>query len=113
VDLRELDLAELRRRIAVVSQDIVLFRGSLADNVRYSAPHASRAQIVAAVRAAQLDELVATLPEASTVSSASAASSFRVARSSASRLPARCCKTRRYSCSTRRPRPWTRPPSAR
>lgn len=63
VDLRELDLAELRRRIAVVSQDIVLFRGSLADNVRYSAPHASRAQIVAAVRAAQLDELVATLPE--------------------------------------------------
>lgn len=63
VDLRELDLAGLRRRIAVVSQDIVLFRGSLADNVRYSAPHASRAQVVEAVRAAQLDELVATLPE--------------------------------------------------
>ncbi|HKT97205.1 MAG TPA: ABC transporter ATP-binding protein [Paraburkholderia sp.] len=63
VDLRELDLAGLRRRIAVVSQDIVLFRGSLADNVRYSTPHASHAQIVEAVRAAQLDELVATLPE--------------------------------------------------
>ncbi|WP_322092948.1 ABC transporter ATP-binding protein [Paraburkholderia bannensis] len=63
VDLRDLHLDELRRRVAVVSQDIVLFRGSLADNVRYSAPHASREQIALAVHAAQLDSLVATLPE--------------------------------------------------
>lgn len=38
VDLRELDLLALRRRIAVVSQDIVLFRGTLAENLAYSAP---------------------------------------------------------------------------
>ncbi|NIE65435.1 ABC transporter ATP-binding protein [Burkholderia sp. Ax-1719] len=63
VDLRDLPLDDLRRRVAVVSQDIVLFRGSLADNVRYSAPHASREQIALAVHAAQLDSLVATLPE--------------------------------------------------
>ncbi|WP_321955189.1 ABC transporter ATP-binding protein [Paraburkholderia bannensis] len=63
VDLRDLHLDELRRRVAVVSQDIVLFRGTLADNVRYSAPHASREQIALAVHAAQLDSLVATLPE--------------------------------------------------
>ncbi|WP_321887024.1 ABC transporter ATP-binding protein [Paraburkholderia bannensis] len=63
VDLRDLHLDELRRRVAVVSQDIVLFRGSLADNVRYSAPHASREQVALAVHAAQLDSLVATLPE--------------------------------------------------
>lgn len=63
VDLRDLHLDDLRRRVAVVSQDIVLFRGSLADNVRYSAPHASREQIALAVHAAQLDSLVATLPE--------------------------------------------------
>ncbi|WP_027819783.1 ABC transporter ATP-binding protein [Paraburkholderia bannensis] len=63
VDLRDLHLDELRRRVAVVSQDIVLFRGSLADNVRYSAPHASREQVALAVHAAQLDALVATLPE--------------------------------------------------
>lgn len=63
VDLRELDLHALRRRVAVVSQDIVLFRGSLADNLAYSAPESSREAIEKAARAAQLDSLIASLPE--------------------------------------------------
>jgi len=63
VDLRELDLHALRRRVAVVSQDIVLFRGSLADNLAYSAPESTREAIEKAARAAQLDSLVASLPE--------------------------------------------------
>jgi ATP-binding cassette subfamily B protein len=63
VDVRELDLFELRRRIAVVSQDIVLFRGSLADNLAYAVPDASREAIADVARLAQLDSLVATLPE--------------------------------------------------
>jgi len=63
VDLRELDLHALRRRVAVVSQDIVLFRGSLADNLAYSAPESTREAIEKAARAAQLDGLVASLPE--------------------------------------------------
>ncbi|MNJ10582.1 putative multidrug export ATP-binding/permease protein [compost metagenome] len=63
VDLRELDLFELRRRVAVVSQDIVLFRGSLADNLAYSAPDATREAITAVARLAQLDSLIASLPE--------------------------------------------------
>jgi ATP-binding cassette subfamily B protein len=62
-DLRELDLSELRRRIAVVSQDIVLFRGSLADNLAYSAPQADRAAIEQVARLAHLDELIASLPQ--------------------------------------------------
>ncbi|WP_220815197.1 ABC transporter ATP-binding protein [Pseudomonas paralcaligenes] len=62
-DLRELDLSELRRRIAVVSQDIVLFRGSLADNLAYSAPQADRAAIEQVARLARLDELIASLPQ--------------------------------------------------
>lgn len=62
-DLRELDLFELRRRIAVVSQDIVLFRGSLADNLAYSAPGASRAAIDEVARLARLDSLIESLPE--------------------------------------------------
>ncbi|BAK77006.1 ABC transporter, ATP-binding/permease protein [Pseudogulbenkiania sp. NH8B] len=62
VDLRELDLFTLRRRIAVVSQDIVLFRGSLADNIRYSAPHASREQIETVARQARLDGLIQSMP---------------------------------------------------
>ncbi|MFK9084517.1 ABC transporter ATP-binding protein [Pseudomonas neuropathica] len=63
VDVRELDLFELRRRIAVVSQDIVLFRGSLADNLAYAVPDASREAIAEVARLAQLDSLISTLPE--------------------------------------------------
>lgn len=63
VDLRELDLQALRRRVAVVSQDIVLFRGSLADNLAYSAPESSREAIEKAARAAQLGSLITSLPE--------------------------------------------------
>ncbi|MDF0731766.1 ABC transporter ATP-binding protein [Pseudomonas entomophila] len=62
VDVRELDLAALRRRIAVVSQDIVLFRGTLAQNLAYSAPQASRADLERVVRLTRLDSLVQSLP---------------------------------------------------
>lgn len=62
VDLRELDLLALRRRIAVVSQDIVLFRGTLAENLAYSAPDASHEALERVVRLARLDGLVASLP---------------------------------------------------
>ncbi|WP_160109298.1 ABC transporter ATP-binding protein [Pseudomonas izuensis] len=63
VDVRELDLFQLRRRIAVVSQDIVLFRGSLADNLAYAVPDASREAIAEVARLAQLDSLISSLPE--------------------------------------------------
>ena len=63
MDLRELDLFELRRRIAVVSQDIVLFGVSLADNLAYAVPDASREAIAEVARLAQLDSLIASLPE--------------------------------------------------
>ncbi|NBK41100.1 ABC transporter ATP-binding protein [Pseudomonas soli] len=62
VDLRELDLQALRRRIAVVSQDIVLFRGTLAQNLTYSTPQASREEIEQVVRLTRLDSLVQSLP---------------------------------------------------
>lgn len=61
-DLRELDLAALRRRIAVVSQDIVLFRGTLAQNLAYGVPEASREELQRVVRLARLDSLVDSLP---------------------------------------------------
>ncbi|WP_371367005.1 ABC transporter ATP-binding protein [Pseudomonas sp. QL9] len=63
VDLRELDLLQLRRRIAVVSQELVLFRGSLADNLSYAAPHVTRVDIERVAALAQLDSLIASLPE--------------------------------------------------
>jgi len=63
VDIREFGLGDWRRRIALVAQDIVLFRGSVLDNIRYARPDASDEEVRQAVRRAQLDTLVARLPE--------------------------------------------------
>ncbi|AVR89813.1 ABC transporter ATP-binding protein [Thauera aromatica] len=63
IDLRTIALAELRRAIAVVSQDIVLFRGTLADNLRYAAPDADDTAVRAAAHRARLGELIASLPQ--------------------------------------------------
>jgi ATP-binding cassette, subfamily B, bacterial len=63
VDLRKLELAALRRAVAVVAQDLVLFRGSLLDNLRYAAPEASEAQVLEAARHAEVDEFARSLPE--------------------------------------------------
>jgi ATP-binding cassette subfamily B protein len=63
VDLRELDLKELRRAAAVVAQDVVLFRGSLLDNLRYAAPQASEAEALDAARRAEVDAFAQALPE--------------------------------------------------
>jgi ATP-binding cassette subfamily B protein len=63
VDLRTLDLAELRRRIAVVAQDVVLFRGTIADNVRYARPDADAGEVQAALARAQLGDFIAGLDD--------------------------------------------------
>ncbi|MFK8333211.1 ABC transporter ATP-binding protein [Pseudomonas sp. BJa5] len=61
-DLRELNLLALRKQIAVVSQDIVLFRGTLAQNLAYSVPEASREDLERVVRLTRLESLVEALP---------------------------------------------------
>jgi len=63
IDLRELDLSELRRRVAVVSQDTVLFAGSVTENIRYAAPDASDTNVLEAARLAQVDAFVSSLPQ--------------------------------------------------
>ena len=62
-EARQLDLAELRRRIVVVGQDTTLFAGSLLDNLRYAAPAASDEQIRQVARRAQVDEFARQLPQ--------------------------------------------------
>ncbi|HEY1815224.1 MAG TPA: ABC transporter ATP-binding protein [Kofleriaceae bacterium] len=54
VDVREIPLPELRRRITVVSQDVTLFAGTLSENISLGKP-CERAQIEAAVRRVGLD----------------------------------------------------------
>jgi ATP-binding cassette subfamily B protein len=62
IDIAQLDPIELRARIAVVSQDAVIFAGSIADNIRYGRPGASDAELRAAAIAAAADEFIEQLP---------------------------------------------------
>lgn len=62
LDLREIRLEELRRAIAVVSQDTYLFHGTLADNLRLARPEASREELEAVARAANIHDLIESLP---------------------------------------------------
>jgi subfamily B ATP-binding cassette protein MsbA len=62
-DVRDLTLASLRAQIALVSQDVTLFDDSVAANIGFGRPEASREDIIAAAKAAAADEFVAELPE--------------------------------------------------
>ena len=63
-ELRNLDLRELRRQIAVVSQNCTLLRGTVAENIAYARPDATAEEIQDAARLAQLDDYIMTLPDA-------------------------------------------------
>src|SRR5262245_4310461 len=62
-DVRTLGLAELRRHIAVVSQDTYLFHGTVEDNLRMGKPDATAAELEAAARAANAHEFIIALPQ--------------------------------------------------
>src|SRR6059036_2123666 len=64
VDLRDYKLADLRRQFAVVLQDAVLFSLSIAENIAYAAPGATREQVLAAAQAANAHEFIERLPQA-------------------------------------------------
>ncbi len=63
IDAEELDLRSWRRHIAVVSQAVVLFSGSLRDNILYGLDDISPQRLKDAVSAANLDDLVDSLPQ--------------------------------------------------
>ncbi len=63
MDLRELDPAELRGRIALVPQEPVIFHASAADNIRFGRPDADEAAVIAAARAAEADSFIRELPQ--------------------------------------------------
>ena len=62
-DIREINLPSLRKAIAVVPQDCVLFNDSLRENIRYGRPTATDSEINQAVDAAHLKEFVERLPD--------------------------------------------------
>jgi ATP-binding cassette subfamily B protein len=61
-DVRALALADYRRQFGVVLQEPFLFFGTIAENIAYGRPEATRAQIVAAARAANAHEAILRLP---------------------------------------------------
>jgi ATP-binding cassette, subfamily B, bacterial len=62
VDLRRVRLADLRQAMGYVPQEGFLFSGSVADNIRFGRPEASRAEVEAAARAVGADQVIAGLP---------------------------------------------------
>lgn len=63
VDTRRMRAADLRCQFGMVLQDAWLFEGTIADNIAYGRPGATRDEVVAAARAAHVDFFVRTLPD--------------------------------------------------
>ena len=63
VDLRDLSLTDLRRSVGIVFQETFLFSASVAENIAYGRPDATRAEIEAAATAAQAHEFIKELED--------------------------------------------------
>jgi ATP-binding cassette subfamily B protein len=63
VDIRDLTLDSLAATVGLVSQETYLFHASIRENLRFACPQASDKEIEDAARAAQIHELIASLPE--------------------------------------------------
>ncbi|MEN6407297.1 MAG: ABC transporter transmembrane domain-containing protein [Thermoguttaceae bacterium] len=63
VDIRSFPLDEFRRHIGIVLQEPFLFFGTIAENIAYGRPDATRAEIVSAARAARAHEFILRLPD--------------------------------------------------
>ena len=61
-DIRQLDVRQYRRRLAIVHQEVDVFNGTVFENLRYGNPQASRSQVEAACRIARVDEFIHHLP---------------------------------------------------
>ena len=63
VDISKLDPADLRAEIALVPQDAFIFGATVADNIAYGAPGATREAVVAAAKQAAADGFISTMPQ--------------------------------------------------
>ncbi|MBR7184830.1 MAG: ABC transporter ATP-binding protein [Clostridia bacterium] len=62
-NVKDIKVDSLRRNISIVSQEIYLFHGTIADNIRYARPDASMEEVIAAARAANAHDFILRLPE--------------------------------------------------
>lgn len=63
VDSRTMSLTELRKKIALVPQDVILFAGTIKDNIAYGKPNATDAEIEAAARKANAFNFIDSFPD--------------------------------------------------
>ncbi len=63
IDLRDFRLEDLRRQFAVVPQDPVLFSASIAENIAYAKPEATKDELIAAAQASNAHEFIIRLPQ--------------------------------------------------
>lgn len=61
-NIREISLASLRRHIGIVQQDVYLFAGTVAENIRYGNPDASMKEIIEAAKKANAHDFIMALP---------------------------------------------------
>ncbi len=64
VDVRDYDVADVRRKIGVVLQEPFLFHGTVAENICYGKPEATMDEIIAAARAANANDFILDFPDA-------------------------------------------------
>jgi ATP-binding cassette subfamily B protein len=62
-DIRSFSIADYRRNIGIVLQEPFLFFGTIAENIAYGRPEATRAEIIAAAKAARAHEFILRLPD--------------------------------------------------
>jgi subfamily B ATP-binding cassette protein MsbA len=62
IDIREVTLGSLRRQISTVSQEVLLFHNTIADNIRYGHPEKGLEQVIEAAKAAHAHDFIMTQP---------------------------------------------------
>ncbi|MCL2518995.1 MAG: ATP-binding cassette domain-containing protein, partial [Oscillospiraceae bacterium] len=63
VNVKKIKGETMRKNIAIVSQEIFLFKGTIADNIRYARPDASMEEVIAASKVANAHDFIMRLPE--------------------------------------------------
>ncbi|MBQ4290085.1 MAG: ATP-binding cassette domain-containing protein [Clostridia bacterium] len=62
-NIRDIKMSSLRKNIAIVSQEIYLFRGTITDNIRFAKPEASMDEVIRAARIANAHDFILSLPD--------------------------------------------------
>ncbi len=62
-NVKEIAQESLRKNISIVSQEIFLFKGTIADNIRYARPEATMEEVIEAAKAANAHDFILRLPE--------------------------------------------------